>query len=226
MNLEELFNKKEDLDPELAVHVYPHESLGKILHHPLMIQVPYTEFHNAWLNSRFKHVKEQLQKAIDKHDFNLYVFTHERPYRFNALLQVYDELRSKDLGELIADVWIDSENIHENFSEWCDLLSHAQAIDAPITTKEDLIELNKLPFDLEVYRGIQYDSQRDGLSWTLDRDKAIWFAKRFQRPNVQPRLLSGKLDRQNVLAYMTGRGESEIICWPENVTVINEEFVK
>jgi hypothetical protein len=51
-----------------------------------------------------------------------------------------------------------------------------------------------------------------GLSWTLDRDKAIWFAKRFSMlPRLTPRLVEGFVHKRHVLAYFGGRKEKEIV---------------
>lgn len=59
----------------------------------------------------------------------------------------------------------------------------------------------------------------NGLSWTLDRDIAICFSKRFARNNDQVYLASGELDAPDILAYFSRRSESEVIS--QNVSGIS-----
>jgi hypothetical protein len=44
----------------------------------------------------------------------------------------------------------------------------------------------------------------------LDRDKAVWFAQRFDLP--ESKLIHAEVKRQNVHAFFQGRQESEIIA--------------
>jgi len=55
----------------------------------------------------------------------------------------------------------------------------------------------------------------DGFSWTLDEEKARWFAARSSMET--PLLARGTVSRRDVFAYLSGRGEQEIVCLPENV---------
>jgi hypothetical protein len=41
-------------------------------------------------------------------------------------------------------------------------------------------ELKQLPDEITIYRGISEGRTAKGMSWTLDREMAIRFAKRFQ----------------------------------------------
>jgi hypothetical protein len=69
-----------------------------------------------------------------------------------------------------------------------------------------------------VYRG--FIGQRGkGLSWTTDREKAVWFAERFAclEELGRPRLVSGHAVKKDVLAYFTRREEAEIVIDPTKV---------
>lgn len=71
---------------------------------------------------------------------------------------------------------------------------------------------------LRVYRG-QMPGDDLGISWTLEKR----IARRFQknaglRHTVKGGLiLTGHIKRSLVYGYMTGRGEAEIVCDPENI---------
>jgi hypothetical protein len=65
---------------------------------------------------------------------------------------------------------------------------------------------------------VTHAGEGTGLSWTTDREKAVWFARRF--PGPEPRVLTGRTRRGNVIAYFAGRQEAEVIVLPEDVEVV------
>jgi len=69
-----------------------------------------------------------------------------------------------------------------------------------------------------VWRGVG-ERGRPGLSWTLNRNKAMWFA--YRAMGNKPRLLHGKALRRNVHALLLGRNEDEIVA--EKVRVLRAE---
>ena len=76
---------------------------------------------------------------------------------------------------------------------------------------------------LVIYRGIAQGLNEMGWSWTLDYDKATWFARRFQSADRIPVVLTGSVSRTDVVGYLTSRGEEEIAVDPEHVTLISTE---
>jgi hypothetical protein len=95
--------------------------------------------------------------------------------------------------------------------------------------------LARLPDDTTVYRGAGNESQVRGFSWMLDRARAEWFARRFVgeysaealsrlsridlNHESRPVVASGQIAKQEVIAYMDGRAEREIVALPESVTI-------
>lgn len=72
---------------------------------------------------------------------------------------------------------------------------------------------------LVVYRG-QGNGEPVGISWTLDRETAAWFARNLPRLGPRPDgglVLVGRVRRDRVLAYLTSRGEREVIVDPHDV---------
>jgi hypothetical protein len=62
-----------------------------------------------------------------------------------------------------------------------------------------------------------------GLSWTLNKDKALFFARRFKPP--QPILATALLRKRDVLAYLPDRDEEEIVCLPTAVRDVRLEHI-
>jgi hypothetical protein len=58
------------------------------------------------------------------------------------------------------------------------------------------------------------------MSWTLDREKAIWFANRWARIYGSPRLYQTRVDPSEVLGYVVARSESEIVIDPSGLPAL------
>ena len=72
-------------------------------------------------------------------------------------------------------------------------------------TPEDAADLDKMQFPLTVWRA--YDGDPDpGISWTIDREWCEGYAKSKGRKIKERQVM-----REEIFAYVTRRGESEII---------------
>ena len=73
-------------------------------------------------------------------------------------------------------------------------------------SKKDLNFFNSLENEFIVYRG--YTHWENGYSYTLDKERAVWFANRFGQNGKVKEMLVRKED---VFAYTNSREENEII---------------
>jgi hypothetical protein len=77
-----------------------------------------------------------------------------------------------------------------------------------------------LPDVVTVYRGTvkaEADGELTGVCWTLQREKAIWFATshgRFRNRKSPPVLLTASIEKHEILGLLTGRNEDEVILHP------------
>jgi hypothetical protein len=202
-----------DLHPDLVAHLEPMEKFGQMLRHPLMYAVPYFgPFSHEHLNRLYEFRCAQLSHAMATHDFSLFVFTHERPHRLSALQQVVPYMDEADFNKLLFDVYVDSENISQNLDEWVDLLEPLVGLDAWDSTQD-------LPDELTIFRG----GSKTGISWTLDLEKAKWFAQRMGqlRPVWQTTVF-----KDEIVGFTNARSESEVILTPSvlrNKTILLHE---
>jgi len=71
-------------------------------------------------------------------------------------------------------------------------------------------------FPLTIWRGSIAKNKR-GHSWTTDKGKAIWFASRLKQPNEKVVVQELKVTKDQIFAFLAGRGESEIVLRTQTV---------
>lgn len=207
----------EPLDSELADRVFV-EKDWTVLKHPLVFSVPYVPALNKSLNQMFKQKTEALDRAIASGSWETYVWLHERPYRVDAFCEILDTLDDTQYWELLAHIWIDSENIRENQETWEILLSSNRGSKHAFIG--NIEGLAALPDEFTIYQGHTLDRD-DGWSWTLDEPTALWFARRFGLlEDATPIVTIATVRKSDVLAYREDRNEHEIIVSPDLVNII------
>lgn len=229
--LEELMFRQEELDPELEPWLEHEGPFGTCLKHPLVFSIVHPPQMNAFANERLKQQKKALQLAVANEKWRTAVFLHERPHRLEAFMAISWHLEGPDYWDLLGDVWSDTENARQNWSEWREMLT-ADPEGREMMSSEDVRSMLTAPSEefglapmTRIYRGFCYDDALRGFSWTLDRARAKWFAQRLRDPNTDPpaKVATGWVARENVIAYITGRNEEEFVVLPEHVTDLEVE---
>lgn len=211
----EMMVKDEPLDPELAQWIDDSSTLGPMIKHPLVYDITGVQF-PAPANARLKAKKAALEQAMAEKRWESAVFLHERPHRAHALWKIAvehgAEISNEDYWGLVGAVWVDSENIWQNEEEWEYLFASERPGREHMMDEEEQAALAALPDTLTVYRGCTAELNEDGLSWTLDRNRAVWFAKRFAGVHEgEPVVHVGEVSKSQVIAHFLGRNESEIV---------------
>ena len=218
------------LDPELETYLMDSGGpFGVMLKHPLVFSVPFFESMAYRANDQLAWKKEKLEKALADHDWSQVVWLHERPHRAQAFADIADRITHDQLyWELLADVYTDTENFWQESRLWQKLLTSERSCrQLGFMTPEEYNELCDMPATVTVYRGINGRGKKRSWAWTLDRDKAIWFAQRLNREGIgkPSTLVTGTVERRHAVGYLTGRGESELVVNPKYVTVTKSEEV-
>jgi len=205
------FNNDEPLHPALEPYVEESDSGMRMIRHPLVFCIPYT--HTSVANKMYRYKTEALERAKEEQDWTTYIYLHERPYRLQALTYImYEFDTDQEFWEALREVWIDSENVWQNLEEWIDLLTDDDRLDREyLMTAEERIALAKMPEKFTIYRGAVPGLNEDGISWTLDRERAKWFSTRLNKPG---RVFEKEVRREDVVAYFTSRSEEEIVVIP------------
>jgi hypothetical protein len=119
----------------------------------------------------------------------------------------------------VADAWQDSERTPEaDAAGWRRLLSADRSGRENLMTREEQEELAALPERITVYRGVNALSYVvGGLSWTLDRELAEWFGRRFISDLWPGLVIEGQVLRRRIIALFQTRRESELLILPRYV---------
>lgn len=212
-------SREQELHPDLQPYVEHDENLfGPMLRHPLVYQIPLID--NGMANHCYERKQPALMKAYEERNWHQYVFLHERPYRFKALLKAL--ATSDSAYGVVRDVWIDSENIWQNKGMWLPVLKDAGPKRLMLT--EERKALADMPDLVTVYRGCRRHN-KNGISWTTDKARAEWFARRFSKPQSPGLVQTGKVSKSFILAFLTGRSEDEVLVPFNKVAVLGEEKV-
>ena len=111
-------------------------------------------------------------------------------------------LDQQTINELIDTVWTTQEFPHQWRDEWAEIWN---AYEISEENQQLIAELFKEP--RVIYRG----GHRQGLSWTLDRNKAVWFAEQRRgsgASEIHERVTTAK---EVKMIYLTDRDEQEVV---------------
>jgi hypothetical protein len=193
-----------ELNPELQKFVVETE-IGKYIKHPLVFSpLVLPGLANQMLEQKYN----QLRKALDTKNFSQYVFLHERPYRVSVFKDIKHELTDENYWKLLSSIWTDTENSYQDLGTWKNLFKSKRGQRHNLMTEDELNTMESLDDTVTIFRGCVKNLNEDGLSWTLDKERAEWFANRFDQEGI---VIEKAIGKEKIVAYFSGRGEEEII---------------
>lgn len=219
--------RNEALHPDLAPYVCVEDTIGTVLKHPLVYQVPL--WSSGIANRYYMQKSKALIEAQDEGNWSKVIWLHERAYRCNALIDYV--VGRDDLGRVIplvlctgatcdlaADVWVDSENIHQHVGDWAAMFSDWECGD-DMLFNDSPDEWAALPDTLTVYRAGIDDG---GWSWTSDPKIVEFFARRFGDNHP---MTVARVSKSCVFGYLTRRSESEVLIPDGSVFAVRSYLV-
>ena len=237
--LEELMNKKEELHEDLVDHIDEDSPIGVFLRHPLLMTL-YVEDMNAYYNHQYLGKKKECDKALKNKKWNTWIWLHERPFRLDAFLFICRDIPAEEYWSLLRDIWIDTEGPGVNQDIWLELFNRPYPKRRKMMTGKErraLASAGRASVELNIYRGyvdgldpedseyIEEDRDREsGISWTLDYNKAEWFARRFLAGGTGYGVVAEAIcNPKDVIAYFESRGEKEIVIDPSKVRILRSQ---
>lgn len=139
----------------------------------------------------------------------------ERPYRPEYLLRLIEQHGAERLLPAAGHFWQDTESAFADGDTWASIWDQVlftrrgqpRKTRYRVMSRGERATFSRLPDTLTIYRGYRGDGGHFGMSWTIDRGKAEWFARRFG--DGEPFVATAIISKADVLAYFTR--ESEIL---------------
>jgi len=160
---------------------------------------------------------EQAEKA-----YEIYMMIN-KPYALTFLKFAEPHLSKEDFSAILSSAWTMAEapNQDVNVSKRSLTAMFKKADPAVLMNEEEYAQFNELDDTVTIYRGVTpYNAENvKALSWTLDREKAEWFAHRFGEDGT---VYEAQIDKKHIYALFNGRNESEVIVDPKYLMNIAE----
>ena len=156
-------------------------------------------------------VRDLIANALASGNYYRYVFLHKRQYRTQAFKAISVRLADDEYWELLSEIWLASDNVWQNLEDWKVLLTSKRSHREAMMDVGEQAFLSNLKYTVTIYRGCKKDLNEGGLSWTLDRSIAESYAERIGEGGI---VLQRKINKPEIVAYLDGREESEIIKRP------------
>ena len=146
-------------------------------------------------------VKDKLSRD-DLHEIFMIV---TKPYFDIEMVELIkqDKLNVSDeeYWDVVKSIWQRQEfntSVASRRKNWIKILRHRS---------KDIRSLEDLSDTFTAYRA----GDLKGFSWTLDKDKALWFQRRFSQQWGEIPLHEKTFNRNDAVFYTNGRGEQEVI---------------
>jgi hypothetical protein len=141
-------------------------------------------------------------------------------------------LSPEEYGRLFVEQWNYSENPGGIFGKNTPELW--EGIPRNFMMKEEEMKVyNELPDIVTIYRGLipkSFSKRRKqiirGFSWTLDKDKAKWFALRYTFDDNESLLVTATILKEHIAFYCNDREEQEVVVNPKFLKIKSKERIK
>lgn len=214
--IQDIWGKQEDLHGDLLPYLSRVPGLGEAIRHPLVFSVPHHEMMNSIINRQYIAKKAAALEAFRTKNYVTYIYLHERPYRVRAFMNLIDYMNDADYWKYLGQIWTDSENINQERLNWIRLWESDRSDRHLVMSEEERATLEGLPDRITIYRGVSTRKGLQGLSWTIDRGRAVWFGRRFASFDSRSIFYVGEaeVEKRHVLAFFDR--EDEIVVFPKN----------
>lgn len=175
---------------------------------------------NTLLNNIYRSKSENYLKYITQKDYENAIWIIEKPARLlwfdENYIKIYNDIGEKRYYRLLAQVLIGVEFHYYSKNLYNKLISAGNNPHLMMNKKEKNY-FDSLPETITIYRGINSETEFNsdkvkdylGFSWTLDKTKAEWFAKRWSSRKYRI-LLTTSISKSQATSCLLDKNEKEI----------------
>lgn len=166
--------------------------------------------------------------AFRRQDWEEYLGLHGHDTVALGFVRIAPELDGPTYWRLLSQTWQRVEVPSAQSTLWRTLLSDSRPGHEEMMSSIEQATLGALPESVNIYRGVGHPDYACGFAWTIDRERAAWYAGYAGRACIRarvegdigaPSLVRGTIPREAIIAYLEGRGDAEVVALPERVTI-------
>lgn len=169
--------------------------------------------------------KEYLVRPIDFPNADLYLIIQNinPKHRLYLFKEFSSLLTEEDYCFGLKTAYIKTEGLNTEDAKITieDVLKLFEKSNKKMLMKEDYQTFCNLPDILTIYRGTSKGNSSNAISWTIDKDRAIWFYKKYDSKGT---VLEAKIKKEDLICYLdqTACGEKEVIVDYKKIFDIKE----
>lgn len=132
--------------------------------------------------------------------------------RFDYLNWLHKDclITDQECADAVYSIWTMQENFYRCGMSKEKLIKMMKIAEKSPLLKSDIDDLSDED-TVTIYRGVRVNNYR-GLSWTVDKSVAEWFARRFRDNGDKSYVFIGRINKKDILALFSSRNEKEVIC--------------
>jgi len=161
---------------------------------------------------KFKEYVKELKKYLKKqNDVYKIMILINKPYQMLYFSLINEYLDNETYANLLKECYTDTEFPNKDINVSVERLKELfnSADKDLIMDKDEKNIYDKLENEITIYRGFYSDKYYNALSWTLDFEKAKFFATRFK--NTNGCIYQANIKKDDIYAYFDCRNEKELI---------------
>lgn len=178
----------------------------------------------------FYYEKDEKQRRLDwikKADrFSQCLSAINKGNRFDYLnwLHKGDLITDQECADAVYSIWTTQERFYRCGMSKEKLIKLIKLAEKSPLLQSDIDDLSDENI-ITIYRGVKVNNYR-GLSWTVDKSVAEWFARRFGHDGDKCYVFTGTINKKDIIALFSSRNEKEVVCDYRKIkNILCEEIV-
>ena len=160
-----------------------------------------------------KYEKQTRLERINKADrFSQCLNAINKGNRFDYLNWLHKDslITDQECADAVYSIWTMQENFYRCGMSKEKLIKMMKIAEKSPLLKSDIDDLSDED-TVTIYRGVKVNNYR-GLSWTVEKSVAKWFARRFRHNGDKCYIFTGTINKKDILALFSSRNEKEVVC--------------
>lgn len=178
----------------------------------------------------FYYEKDEKQRRLDwikKADrFSQCLIAVNKGNRFDYLnwLHKGDLITDQECADAVYSIWTMQERFYRCGMSKEKLVKMIKLAEKSPLLQSDIDDLSYQNI-ITIYRGVKVNNYR-GLSWTVNKSVAEWFARRFGHDGDKCYVFTGTINKKDIIALFSSRNEKEVVCDYRKIkNILCEEIV-